>query len=224
MGKAFGEFELDWPQRQLLRGSSAVHLTPKALELLHLLLEQRPNAVSKADIHERLWPNTNVSDVNLSRLVFEIRAAVDDDRHTPSFIRTVWGFGYALREDSLQEPMATSNQTARFHARLIASDSQIPLRNGENILGRTDEALAWLDHGSVSRRHARIQLRDGEALLEDLGSRHGTFVDGTRVGARTWLRDGMRIRLGSLEFTFRIFDARATDAADDSSHRATHSS
>lgn len=96
MTTAFGEYQLDDARRELLRLGVPVHLTPKAFELLRLLLERRPAAVSKADIHDRIWPGTFVSDVNLATLVFEIREAIGDDPHAPRFIRTVRGFGYAF--------------------------------------------------------------------------------------------------------------------------------
>jgi len=74
----FGEYALDDSRRELLHRGAPVHLTPKAYALLQLLLERRPAAVSKAEIHDRIWPGTFVSEVNLATLVFEIRAAVGD--------------------------------------------------------------------------------------------------------------------------------------------------
>src|SRR5437773_12385268 len=50
MRYAFAEFALDTAARQLLRADEAVHLEPKALELLELLLLRRPEAVSKSEI------------------------------------------------------------------------------------------------------------------------------------------------------------------------------
>lgn len=61
----FGAFTLDQGRRQLLGAEGDIHLSPKAYELLKVLLEQRPKALSKAELHERLWPSTFVSDVNL---------------------------------------------------------------------------------------------------------------------------------------------------------------
>ena len=54
-----------------------MRLTRKAWELLLLLLEQRPNAVSKAEIHARVWPETFVSESSVQSLVHEIRRAID---------------------------------------------------------------------------------------------------------------------------------------------------
>ncbi len=209
----FGEYALDEARRELLHRGAPVHLTPKAYELLRLLLERRPAAVSKAEIHDRIWPGTFVSDVNLATLVFEIRTAIGDDPHAPRYIRTVRGFGYAFCDTVSWEPAATPLASSG-HGRLIWGEREFALHDGENILGRTPEAALWVDHGSVSRRHARLTVRDGYACLEDLGSRHGTFVDGARIHESTPLRDGARIALGSVAMVFRVFEPADTDSKD----------
>jgi len=213
MSARFGEYTLDTARRELLRGGTPVHLTPKAYELLTLLVERRPAAVSKAEIHDRIWPGTFVSDVNLATLVFEIRSAIGDDPQSPRYIRTVRGFGYAFCDEDAPAPRLAA--VSQLHARLIWGEREIVLREGENILGRTPEAVAWMDHGSISRRHARIEVHDGEATIEDLSSRHGTLVDGVRVEARTSLRDGARISLGGVSLQFRVFDPAETDSREE---------
>ena len=92
----FGDFMLDRPARQLRRGAEVVHLEPKAFELLDLLIRRRPEAVSKGDIKDRLWPDTFVSESSLMGLVSRIRQALGDDPKRPRFLRTVHGFGYAF--------------------------------------------------------------------------------------------------------------------------------
>ena len=81
----FAGFTLDEGRRQLLEGEADIHLSPKAYELLKVLLEQRPNALSKVELHERLWPSTFVSEVNLAALIAELRAALGEHGR---FIRT----------------------------------------------------------------------------------------------------------------------------------------
>ena len=213
MTTRFGEYALDDARRELLCRGAPVHLTPKAYQLLHLLLERRPAAVSKAEIHDRIWPGTFVSDVNLATLVFEIRTALGDDPHAPRYIRTVRGFGYAFSGGEVQAPGALA--AAAPSSRLIWGEREIALREGENILGRTPEAVAWFEHGSVSRRHARLTIHDTQARLEDLGSRHGTFVDGVRVHEPTPLHDGARIEIGKLSMVFRVFEPVETDSKDE---------
>src|SRR5262245_9278349 len=89
----FGDFTFNGETRQLLRGSEEVHLSPKAFELLKILIEQRPRALSKQELHERLWPDTFVSEVNLASLIAEIRAALGDTAQNSIFIRTARRFG-----------------------------------------------------------------------------------------------------------------------------------
>ena len=92
----FGDWVFDGESRELRGPEGAVHLSPKAFELLGVLLESRPRALSKAELHDRLWANTFVSDSNLASLVKEIRRALGDPVRRPAFLRTVHGFGYSF--------------------------------------------------------------------------------------------------------------------------------
>ena len=79
--------------------------------------------------------------------------------------------------------------------------------------GRPTRRSGWT-HGSISRRHARLTIRDGQGCLEDLGSRHGTLVDGLRISEPVELHDGARIDLGSVSMVFRVFEPADTDSKD----------
>jgi len=92
----FGDFELDQERRQLLRSGEPVPLEPKAYELLSLLLERCPRALSRAQIRDVIWPGTYVQESTLAVVVNAIRQALGDDARAPRFIRTVHGFGYAF--------------------------------------------------------------------------------------------------------------------------------
>lgn len=92
----FGECVLDEESRHLLRSGERVHLTPKAFQLLGLLLHERPRAVSKSELQERLWPTTFVAESNLPSLIREVRNAIDDSVRGGRHLRTVHGFGYAF--------------------------------------------------------------------------------------------------------------------------------
>src|SRR5580765_8078199 len=94
----FDTFLLDSETRELLRDGHSVPLSPKAFDLLRILVADRPKAISKSDLQERLWPDTFVVEKNLANLVSEIREAIGDDPSNPRFIRTVHRFGYAFRE------------------------------------------------------------------------------------------------------------------------------
>ena len=203
MGLHFGEFTLDPLSRQLRRGADEIHVSPKAFALLLELVERRPDALAKAALQESLWPGTFVVEANLSNLIAEIRAALDDDVRHPRFIRTVHGFGYAFCGTVSGDRAADAPRVAATPCVLVRSGRLYPLTEGENVLGRDGGAASWFDSTSVSRRHARIVVMDGTAVLEDLASKNGTFLDDVRVSAPVRLEDGAEIRLGSLQFTFR---------------------
>jgi DNA-binding winged helix-turn-helix (wHTH) protein len=61
----------------LHQGDASIHLTRKEIDLLLLLLEQRPNVVTKEQIYGHLWPNIFVSEASLQALVSDLREALD---------------------------------------------------------------------------------------------------------------------------------------------------
>jgi pSer/pThr/pTyr-binding forkhead associated (FHA) protein len=78
------------------------------------------------------------------------------------------------------------------------------LLEGKNVIGRAADAAVPIDSPGISRYHARIVVTRGEATLEDLGSKNGTHLNGSRITAPCRLSDGNEIRLGGLVLTFRI--------------------
>lgn len=103
---SFGSFVLDLDTRELRRGGEPVLLTPKAYQLLEVLVVNRPRALSKSALQERLWPDTFVLEKNLVNLVAEIREALGDDATKPRFVRTVPRFGYAFRDSTSPDSAA----------------------------------------------------------------------------------------------------------------------
>jgi DNA-binding winged helix-turn-helix (wHTH) protein len=198
----FGPFTLDLGSRQLTRAGRAIHLEPKAFELLSALVEARPNALSKADLQERLWPGTFVAEANLSNLVAEIRAALDDPARAPALVRTVHRFGYAFCGEAVSLPDPVDAAPARVWCTLEADGRRFPLASGEHVIGRDADVAIRFDTTTVSRRHARVVVTAGEALLEDCGSKNGTFRGAERVSSPVVLADGDTIRVGSVLATF----------------------
>lgn len=73
-----------------------------------------------------------------------------------------------------------------------------PVGEAGLVLGRSSDCNVRLfDDESLSRRHCRIWLEDGEVWVEDLGSRNGTFLADAPVKARTRLRPGQRVTAGA---------------------------
>ena len=197
----FGELTFDGRRRQLLRGAEALRLSPKAFSLLELLLSRRPEAVSKEEIHEVLWPRTFVSESNLPALVAEVRKALGDSGRETRFVRTVHSFGYAFEAETreLSEHEADGSRRHSLHWGRL----ELVLGEGANVLGRDRGAEVRVGHPSVSRRHARLTVTGDAVAIEDLDSKNGTFVGTEPVRAPTLLHDGDEVRVGSVLLVYR---------------------
>jgi DNA-binding winged helix-turn-helix (wHTH) protein len=203
----FGPFTLDPSTRQLLEGGRAIHLSPKAFDVLQVLVDARPTVVPKADLHDRIWPGTFVVDANLSVLIGEIRRALADSAQAPQYIRTVHKVGYAFCAEVADAPVPARGAAPASRYWLTWNDRTFVLSDGENLIGRNPECGVWVEAAGVSRRHARLRLdaERGAAAIEDLGSTNGTFVNDARVESPLPLRDGDVVHLGSVSLTFRAW-------------------
>jgi DNA-binding winged helix-turn-helix (wHTH) protein len=208
----FGDFTLDPAARQLSRSSAELHLSPKAFDLLVLLVENRSRAVAKAELQEHLWPKTFVEETNLAGLVAEVRRALDDPASSPRFLRTVYGFGYRFVADVTVQEGQPRPSSSRTRCYLISAQSEMMLIEGANVVGRAPDATIQLDSPGVSRHHARILVSGVEATLEDVSSKNGTYLDGTRITSPVRLSDGSQIRIGTVLLTFRVTTPTAPTA------------
>jgi DNA-binding winged helix-turn-helix (wHTH) protein len=200
----FNNVRVDIGARQVFRGAEPVHLTRKAFDLLVLLIERRPETVSKEDIHQHLWPDTFVSEASLQALVSEVRQAVGDSGRKRAIVRTVHAVGYAFNADVALDADAESVAEQRVvRAWLVGELSRIPLYAGETVLGRGDDGVTMVDDTTVSRRHARVVVDADGVTIEDLGSRNGTWLVDQPLTGRAPVRAGDSIRLGSARFTYR---------------------
>lgn len=201
-----GRVAFDGARRQVAdHDGSVLHLTPKAFDLLAILIDQAPRVVPKAELHHRLWPGTFVTDAALASLIKELRRVLGDRDSVSPIIRTAHGFGYALA-GSIDTPEASP----AGHHWLVGTHRRYALRFGDNVIGRDPGADVWLDDTNVSRRHARIVIHAGSAVVEDLQSKNGTLVGEVRVERPTALRDGDIVRAGSTRLVYRWQSVEAT--------------
>jgi DNA-binding winged helix-turn-helix (wHTH) protein len=217
----FGSYVLDSGSRELLKSegsiqagvpepasgrATAVHLSPKAFDILEILIARRPNVVSKDVLLQEVWPGKVVEEANLAIAVGEIRKALGDEPKSPAIIVTVSRRGYRFAADAQDLERSERGTAVRDgYARwwLTWNDKTLPLHEGENLVGRHPASAVWINGSSVSRTHAQIVITPAEVRIEDRGSRNGTFVDGTRIGKPHLLVDGTSVTFGSETTTFR---------------------
>jgi DNA-binding winged helix-turn-helix (wHTH) protein len=207
----FGDCILDPETRVLLRDGRPVHLTPKAFEFLALLIARRPRAIAKADFMDELWPGVAVTEGSLANVVSEVRLATGDTARQPRYVRTVHRFGYAFCGDARElgpDAMLELVLPARF--RLVSAEGETDLVDGDHLIGRADDCRLRIQSTTVSRHHARVSVRGDEVLLEDLGSKNGTWVSGRKVDKPMPLKGGDEIQVGSITVRFAISSPLAT--------------
>lgn len=210
MRLVFGECEFDSGRRVLLRHGRPMPLSPKAFQLLELLLDRRPEAVAKTEILELLWPGTFVTDASLHNLVAEIRDTLGDAPRAARYIRTIPRYGYAFQADARPAPEVGNSPhgSTATGPRLVWRRREWLLSEGANLVGRDRDCTVRVDSGTLSRRHARLVVANGAATVEDLGSKNGTYVNERRVAGPVELGENDDIRFGSVTMSYRVAESR----------------
>jgi DNA-binding winged helix-turn-helix (wHTH) protein len=207
-GFRFGEFHLDMAAYALSRADKRIKLEKIPMELLILLVGSAGTLVDRRTIQAALWgPDVFVEhDSATNTAVRKIRQALDDDADQPRFVETVVGKGYRFIA-----PIEGRTERRPFPAYCVTRGKQeFMLGGGDNLLGRDPDARVYIDHPSVSRRHAQISIRPNRATLEDLDSRNGTFLSGRRIDSPTEIHHGAIIGLGPITVTFRMLSGPAS--------------
>jgi len=216
MAYRFGSFLYDPLGRRLLRDGAEIKLTHKSRELLLLFLENPNRLLTRGDFTDRIWSEVAVTDDALRFQVSELRKAFGADGE--AFIQTVPREGYRWEAPMSKETLHRFDWGYRERGdadqevghRLVLASREIQLSQGENVVGRDRDAVLWIDHTAVSRRHARIIVAEGAATLEDLGSKNGTHLKGERIAGIVPLADGDEIRVGPVAMTFRVMSRAGT--------------
>jgi DNA-binding winged helix-turn-helix (wHTH) protein len=219
----FGEFELDLGAYVLRRPDGPLKLEKLPMEVLIILVQRAGTLVQRSEIQAMLWsPDVYVEhDSAINTAVRKIRRTLGDDAENPRFVETVVGKGYrfiaAVESDASPEAQSSANRgtssapwqrVPRYS--VTRGKQEFILQAGETVLGRDPAAGVYVDHPSVSRRHACISIGSQGAVLKDLKSRNGTFVEGRRIDSPTEIRHGAIIGIGPITLTFLVLSRPAS--------------
>ena len=105
----FRELDLSPLERQLYRGGEAIPLQPKIFDALLLFVRNAERLVRREELIETLWPDTHVSDANLTNVIVTLRKVLGR-----ASIQTVSKFGYRFCLPVLGEPGFTRAPTRPF--------------------------------------------------------------------------------------------------------------
>jgi eukaryotic-like serine/threonine-protein kinase len=192
----FGCYRVDPDHRLLLRGPNPVSLSPKAFDLLLVLLERRGEVVSKDVLMTLLWPDTFVEESNLGQHVFQLRKALGDRPQDHVYIVTVPGRGYRFAEEVRPVAPETGNVAQREEQEERGEDCQeeeivVASRSLATVKLKQDKALdlrVWIAVGAMvaailvaaglytrSQRKPKLTERD-TIVLADFDNRTGDPV------------------------------------------------
>lgn len=191
----FGELTLDSGARQLLRNGEVQRLSPKAQQLLRMLIARRPRAVSREEIYDALWPQTFVSETNMAGIVSELRHVLGDDARAAQYIRTVHGFGYAFAGN-----VEVVRSSAAMPVAILACEGQRHLLyDGVTRIGRSHDNQIVLFGATVSRHHAIITITANTITIEDHASSNGTYVNGKRITVPAFVEHEAPLAFGAVQ-------------------------
>ena len=210
-----GEWLVEPNLGRLTRGGTTVHVELRAMDVLVHLAIHTSELVTRKQLIESVWGTDFISDNTLTHAIAELRSALEDDAKNPTYIETFHRRGYRLvAHVGDPKSVETGNIAERSFVTIVDGDRRVRLGNGENVIGRLPWATVTIESLQVSRRHARIVVEDGCAILEDLGSKNGTHLNGRLVNGLSTIEDGDEIALGSHVVTIHFSPATETVAED----------
>ncbi|MFL6468326.1 MAG: winged helix-turn-helix domain-containing protein, partial [Pyrinomonadaceae bacterium] len=143
----FGDFCLIPSEGLLLRNGDSIPMVPKVFETLFFLIERRGTLVRKAELMDSVWADAFVEENAVSKAIWSIRQALDEDSKNPKFIQTVPKRGYRfvgeVRETGADTIFAIPNDNLRSSTEVLSA-SPPPARNRFRSLAIAGIALVVL--------------------------------------------------------------------------------
>lgn len=106
-----------------------------------------------------------------------------------------------VREDA-HHGLLPPSMDRKLVANLPSGPKTFELVRPVHTIGRDPDCDIPVDHASLSRKHAKVLVSEGSCLITDLGSRNGTFVNGTRIHGEAPIKDGDEVRCGNIAFKY----------------------
>jgi DNA-binding winged helix-turn-helix (wHTH) protein/tetratricopeptide (TPR) repeat protein len=196
----FGPFQIDPKKETLLRGGERIDLTPKAFQLLLVLVRHSNETVTKDQLMQSVWPETFVEETNLTRNVFSLRKALGETEQD-RYIITVPGQGYRLAHSARlvvpEEISIVAGSQARVQVQIAETKSWWRIVAAAFLLlGASAGALRLFMH-----RKPVLTEKSKFVLAEFSNSTGDPVFDGT-------LRQGLAIQLEQSPFLSLMSEGR----------------
>ncbi len=199
---AFDQFRLNMAERTLESGGKPVSVSPKALEVLIVLIENRGRIVEKDELMRQVWPGTFVEENNLAFNISVLRKIFAESSVSPRYIETVpkRGYRFIAKEDHLLK--ASAPTVSRFRWRWTPIAALFAL----GLIG----IVAFRFRGASKLADTKMLTDTETIVLADFVNKTGDPVfDGTGR-----CRDSCGSVLGIRSCTFLASRLRASAARD----------
>ena len=201
---AFGPFRVDPEKEKLFRDGKPVPLTPKALQILLVLLRHGPEVVSKDALMKAVWPDTFVEEANLSRNIFLLRKALGEGPQDHCYVITVPGRGYRLAEDVRLVPEREVSIVVAAHSKIQVEVKESRPWGQIAALAAVAAAVIAVAAGAARlfwHRSPMLTERDTVVLADFVNSTGDSVFDGT-------LRQGLAVQLEQSPFLSLVSEPR----------------
>jgi len=212
-----GEWLVEPMANRVSLGDTSVQLEQRVIAVLVCLARNAGEVVTRSQLVDSVWDEGFVADNTITHAVAELRKALGDSHRNPTFIETIHRRGYRLIAP-VQFDVASSfmNSATHFSYLAVARGIEFPLIDGANLIGRGPDTTIMIPSMKVSRHHAKITVEHDVASLEDLGSKNGTYLNGTKIQEPVQLDGGDLVGVGCVTETVLVVDSlgRRTTESD----------
>ena len=164
----FGHFLVDTKRHILLKDGEQIHVTPKAFDLLVVLLGADGCLVSHSELMDRVWADRCVEESNVSQTISMLRRALRDGNGNGEgrCISTIWGRGYRIASDIRRIGLdREGSSVGTLHVKTLAA----PASNGHGVrgaAGTVGSCLKWVDRLTPSERRILEMIADSRMSRE----------------------------------------------------------
>jgi adenylate cyclase len=174
----FGDYRFHLDTGQLWLHGQEVRLTPKAADVLKILVSHAGSPVSKGDLFASVWPDVAVTDDALATCVQELRRVLSDDAKHPQFIETRHRRGYQFiapvsREGGAVSAAQPSPTSATSSIAVLPFADMSPSQDQgylcEGLAEELINALTQVEGLRVAARTASFQFRGKGEDIQTVG-------------------------------------------------------
>ena len=160
----FGPFRVDANEQLLWRRGEVVPLTPKAFDLLLVLVTSNGRLLTKEQLLESVWPDSFVEEANLSHNIYKLREALGEKQHDEKYIETVprRGYRFVAKVTALHDEGVDVLVQERTRANLVIEESVEP--SGASSAPVLESRVLQL-RGSKRRRHPLLWVALAAAIV-----------------------------------------------------------